>query len=91
MSKLIVSTLISLDGYHEGPGKNVMALPFDPGFSAYNLERLRTAETLVLGRTTFEGFRDYWRDVEHDEEQDPVSGKFRTATTPSRSSSSRTA
>jgi len=32
--KLIVSTLISLDGYHEGPDMNVMALPFDLGFSA---------------------------------------------------------
>ncbi len=72
MSKLIICTLISLDGYHEGPGRNVMALPFDSGFSAYNLERLRAAETLVLGRTTFEGFRDYWPDVEHDEEQDLV-------------------
>jgi hypothetical protein len=33
--KLIVSTIISVDGYHEGPGKDVLALPFDRGFSAY--------------------------------------------------------
>lgn len=36
MRKLIVSTIISVDGYHEGPGKDVLALPFDRGFSAYN-------------------------------------------------------
>ncbi len=57
MRKVIVSTLISLDGYHEGPGGNVLALPFDDGFSAYNAERLRTADTLMLGRRSFEGFR----------------------------------
>jgi hypothetical protein len=33
--KLIVSTIISVDGYHEGRGKDVLALPFDRGFSAY--------------------------------------------------------
>jgi hypothetical protein len=32
--KLIVSTIISVDRYHEGPGKDVLALPFDRGFSA---------------------------------------------------------
>ena len=26
-----------------------MALPFDDGFSVYNVERLRTAGTLLLG------------------------------------------
>ena len=26
MRKLIVSNILSLDGYYEGPGKNVMAL-----------------------------------------------------------------
>ncbi len=72
MRKLVVSTLISLDGYHEGPDKNVMALPFDPGFSAYNLRRLRAAQTLVLGRTTFEGFRDYWPSLADDDTQNPV-------------------
>lgn len=72
MRQLIVSTIISVDGYHEGPGKDVLALPFDRGFSAYNLERLRAAETLMLGRTTFEGFRDYWPTVVDDDTQDPV-------------------
>lgn len=72
MRKIIVSMLISLDGYHEGPGKNVLALPFDEGFSAYNLQRLRSADTLLLGRTSFEGFRDYWPDVAQDESQDEV-------------------
>jgi hypothetical protein len=39
---------MSLDGYYEGPGKNVMVLPLDEAFDAYNAERLRAADTLQL-------------------------------------------
>ncbi len=41
MRKVIVSNLISLDGYAAGPGGDVMALPFDATFSDYNLELRR--------------------------------------------------
>ncbi len=60
MRKLIVCNIISLDGYYSGTGGNVMAMPFDEGFDDYNAERLRAADTLLLGRTSYEGFRDYW-------------------------------
>lgn len=60
MRDLIVSNIVSLDGYFEGPGKNVMALPFDEAFDKYNAERLRAADTLLVGRTTFEGLKAYW-------------------------------
>lgn len=68
MRKVIVCNIMSLDGYYEGPGKDVMALfsyragayPADESFDAYNAERLRAAQTLLLGRTTFEQFREYW-------------------------------
>jgi dihydrofolate reductase len=63
MRKLIVCNIVSLDGYYEGPGKDVMALPFDEAFDEYNAERLRAADTLLLGRTTFEGFKSYWPPV----------------------------
>jgi dihydrofolate reductase len=72
MRKLIVSNIISLDGYYEGPGKDVMALPFDEAFSLYNAERLRAADTLLLGRTSFEGFRSYWPPVADDPDERPV-------------------
>ncbi len=51
MRQLIVSNIMSLDGYDEGPDKDVMALPMDEAFDAYNAERLRAADTL-LGRPT---------------------------------------
>jgi hypothetical protein len=71
LGKLIVSNILSLDGYYEGPAKNVMALfyyrrepyPMDESFDAYNAERLRAADTLLLGRVTDEGFKGFWPSV----------------------------
>jgi dihydrofolate reductase len=56
----IVSNVMSLDGLYEGPGQNVMALNMDDEFDAYNLERIRSADTVLLGRTSYEGFSSYW-------------------------------
>ena len=44
MRNLIVCNIVSLDGYYEGPGGDVMALPFDQGFNEYNAERLRARD-----------------------------------------------
>jgi hypothetical protein len=57
VGKLIVCNIVSLDGYYEGPRDNIMALPFDEGFDDYNAERLWAADTLLLGRTSFDGFK----------------------------------
>jgi dihydrofolate reductase len=79
MRKLIVSNIMSLDGYYAGPGKNVMALfdyrfvyPTDESFDTYNVERLRAANTLLLGRISYEGFRGYWPSVADDPEATPA-------------------
>jgi dihydrofolate reductase len=72
MRKLIVCIITSLDGYYEGPGKDVMALPFDDAFDEYNLQRLRAADTLLVGRTTFEGLKSYWPPIADDENARPV-------------------
>jgi dihydrofolate reductase len=66
MRKLIVCNMMSLDGYYEGPGRNVMVLPLDEAFDAYNAERLRAADPLLLGRTTYEGFKGFWPSVADD-------------------------
>jgi dihydrofolate reductase len=80
MRKLIVSNAISLDGYYEGPGKKVMALfdyrleayPTDESFDVYNAERLRAADTLLLGRVSYEGFRGFWPSVADDPNATPI-------------------
>jgi len=77
---LIVTNIVSLDGYYEGPSKNVMdlfgyrfdAYPTDESFDAYNAERLRAADTLLLGRTSYEGFKSYWPPVAEDPHAAPI-------------------
>jgi dihydrofolate reductase len=72
MRKLIICNIISVDGFYSGPGDDVMAMPFDVTLSDYNAERLRAADTLLLGRRSFEGFRSYWPAVADDPDQPPV-------------------
>lgn len=60
MRTVIVCNIMSLDAYYEGPGRNVMALNMDEAFDAYNLERIRSAGTVLLGRTSYDGFSSYW-------------------------------
>lgn len=72
MRKLIVCNIISVDGFFSGPDNDVMVMPFDAPFSDYNAERLRAADTLLLGRRSFEGFRDYWPSIADDPEAPPV-------------------
>ena len=79
MRKLIVSNATSLDGHYEGLDKNVMALfdyrwdyPTDESFDAYNAERLRAADTLLLGRVSYEGFKGFWPSVADDPNATPL-------------------
>lgn len=69
MRKLIVSNILSLDGYYEGKNKSLDALfdyfhddyAGDQQLDLYQAERLRAADTLLLsGRTSFLGNKDYW-------------------------------
>jgi dihydrofolate reductase len=75
LRKLIVSNLVSLDGYYEGKGRSLNALfdyfhedyLGDENFDYYNTERMRSADTLLLGgRSGFLGNKDYWTSVPND-------------------------
>jgi dihydrofolate reductase len=66
MRKLIISNIVSLDGFVAGPGNDVMALPMDDAFDSYNAERLRAADTLLLGRASYEMFKAFWPGVADD-------------------------
>jgi dihydrofolate reductase len=57
---LIVSNIVSLDGYVAGPDGNPTVLPMDAAFDAYNAERLRTADTLLVGAGSYRGFASFW-------------------------------
>jgi len=72
MRKLIVCNIISIDGFYSGPNDDVMAMPFDAPFDDYNAERLRAADTLLLGRRSFEGFKGYWPQIADNPDAPPV-------------------
>lgn len=62
---MIVSNIMSVDGCYEGPGRDMLVLNMDEAFDAYNLERIRAAGTVLLGRTSFEMFSGYWPHIAH--------------------------
>jgi dihydrofolate reductase len=64
--KVVVCNAVSLDGYYAGPNDNVMVLELDGAFDAYNAERLRAADVLLLGRSSFEGFKSFWAPIADD-------------------------
>jgi dihydrofolate reductase len=85
MRKLIVSNLISLDGYYEGKDRNLNALfdyfhedyAGDENFDHYNTERMRAADTLLLsGRTSFLGNKEYWSSVPDDPNSTVIRREF---------------
>jgi len=63
MRKLIVTNIVSLDGYIAGPGGDVMAMPMDHAFDESNAEHMRAAGTILLGATTYRGFLSFWPDA----------------------------
>jgi dihydrofolate reductase len=76
MRKLIVANIMSLDGYYEGPGRNVMALPMDGAFDAYNLERMRAADTVMLGHTSYGMFSGFWPSMADNPDASPTNREF---------------
>jgi dihydrofolate reductase len=70
MRRTVVNNIVSLDGFYADQSGNPTVLNMDETFDAYNLERLQSAGTVLLGRTSFEGFGAYWPAVA-DAAEDP--------------------
>ncbi|WP_413320159.1 dihydrofolate reductase family protein [Agrococcus sp. 1P02AA] len=60
MSRIVVSTMLSIDGYADGPGGDVSAMPMDQAFSAHNVERVRAAGHLLFGGKGYREMLEYW-------------------------------
>ena len=60
MRKVILFNLISLDGFFEGPHQELDWHPVDDEFNEYSIEQLKTADTLLFGRVTYELMASYW-------------------------------
>ena len=79
MRRVIVSNIVSLDGYHEGPDNAALDLPMDAAFDAYNRERIEAADAVLLGARSYEGFVGYWPGVQHHPQphaDDPMARAF---------------
>jgi dihydrofolate reductase len=73
MRKIIVYDIISLDGYHTGLDNNVEVMfPMmgDKVFNAYTAERLRAADTFLVGRVSFQLFNSFWPEVAKNPDSD---------------------
>ena len=72
MGKIVVCTMVSIDGYTEGRGGDVMALPLDEAFARHNEDRVRSASSFLLGATTYRGFLTYWPHQHDNPEASPL-------------------
>ena len=67
MKKLIMWNLITLDGFFEGGRRWDLSfhdLVWNDELEDFSIEQLRSADSLVFGRITYEGMADYWPTAE---------------------------
>jgi dihydrofolate reductase len=71
VSRLIISTFTSTDGYMSGRGGDLSQLPFESNesFSRHNLQLLEGAGTHLFGAKSFAGMVQYWPAVANDPDQ----------------------
>jgi dihydrofolate reductase len=60
MRKVIFQMMISLDGYFEGPGREIDWHNVDDEFNQYAIGFLNSIDTLMFGRVTYELMAGYW-------------------------------
>lgn len=72
MRRVIVSNLASLDGFFEGPNKELDWFVLDEEFFEYARNLLRSVDTILFGRATYEHMASYWPSAPADE----IAGKM---------------
>jgi dihydrofolate reductase len=60
MGRLIVSMMTSIDGYIEGPGRELDWTVDSPDFDSYCIDMLDSADTLLFGRVSYQMMVEYW-------------------------------
>lgn len=60
MGKIVVSSMVSIDGCTEGPGGDVSRMPMDLAFAEHNADRVRSARRLLFGAVSYVGMMQYW-------------------------------
>ncbi len=65
--------MTTLDGYDEGPHGEFDWPLVDDEFNQFAVDQLDEADTLLFGRTTYLGMRDYWPAVG---DEDPIAARM---------------
>ncbi len=60
MRKLFVFNLVTLDGYFEGPSRDISWHNVDAEFNEYAVEMLDSVDTLLFGRVTYDLMASFW-------------------------------
>ncbi|WP_108244504.1 dihydrofolate reductase family protein [Muricauda brasiliensis] len=60
MRQVVLSMLMSLDGYIEGVNNNIDWHVWNDEMQAYMMEFLKTVDTFIYGRKSYELMLDYW-------------------------------
>jgi dihydrofolate reductase len=61
MSKVVISSFISLDGFTEAPNRELVAPKFSPDLLRYFIKpNVEESGVFVYGRITYEGMVSYW-------------------------------
>jgi dihydrofolate reductase len=78
MRKLIVSNLVSADGFFEGSKQELSWFKIDPEFHQHMALMFARVDTILIGRKTYQLFSDFWPDYIN--EDDPT-GDFMNLST----------
>ena len=60
MRKIIFQNMITLDGFFEGPNREIDWHVVDDEFNQYAINFCRSLDGLIFGRVTYEGMASYW-------------------------------
>jgi dihydrofolate reductase len=60
MRRVIVNNIVSLDGFYADVNGNPLVLNMDAAFDRANLDSIDTADMVLLGRDSFDGFSSHW-------------------------------
>jgi dihydrofolate reductase len=60
MRKVLFFMLISIDGFFEGPDKDLNWHNVDEEFNQFAIEQLDSVDTLLFGKVTYEMMASYW-------------------------------
>jgi len=76
MRKVIFQMMISLDGFFEGPNRELDWHNVDEEFNEYAIGFLHTVDTLLFGRVTYELMAGYWPTLSATTNDPIVAGKM---------------